>query len=476
MTGGLRLSSAFTCCLWLPWLAAAAAAEQHLGKHDSDADLSCVLLPDELPARCCAKAEALAPMVLWPLTQLRLHMVLDANSSSAAAAGAGLWSHLPLGGAGPRRPQLKHTAKPRWYCYWLPQAPMCRHCEDKPCSLGLQPSWDGDWAQAYEAFQPASGGCIDVIQLPRGANKAVISWDISLDWLVPVHIGVGLAFLWCWQDLQTSSILHASLGALGALLVVCVVAARWVARSFQGTLDGVVPFGRTLSAASVVLSLFAPALRSYLFRSVVPAGGWHALVDFRDPVYNLPLGKLTAGAGLTLVAGAVAFGANFGVRLFASPPELEGEVPFTIGPDGRRVDALPALPWSQRLLGWGFWLGGLALLLSSTHVDALSLAITAISLVWEDMAHFVWWRLSTSRGSAGGGLTQDQFQNQGQKHTARALAQLHAHLKANPGLVHNGRWQEGVELKLRRFVDEGKHIDLVLEDEHKPQLFSCTVL
>lgn len=353
---------------------------------------------------------------------------------------------------------------------------MCRHCEDRPCSLGLQPSWDDHGAQGYDAFLPASGGCIDVVQLPRGANKAAISWGISLDWLVPVHIGVGLAFLWCWQDLQSSSILHASFGALGALLVVCIVAARWVVRSFQGTIDGVVPFARTLSAAFMVLSLCAPALRRYLFRCVVPAGGWHALVGFRDPVYDLPLGRLTACAGLTLAAGAVACGANFGVRLFASPPELQGEVPFTIGPDGRRIDILPALPLSQRLLGWGFWLGGLALLLSSTHVDAVSLVIAAMSLAWKDLAHFVWWRLLMSRGRTGGCLTQNQFQSQGQKHTARALAQLHAHLQANADLVHKGTWQEGVELKLRRFVDEGKHIDLVLEEEHQPHLLSCTVL
>mmetsp|Transcript_85219 Transcript_85219/g.264803 ORF Transcript_85219/g.264803 Transcript_85219/m.264803 type:complete len:166 (-) Transcript_85219:112-609(-) len=146
------------------------------------------------------------------------------------------------------------------------------------------------------------------------------------------------------------------------------------------------------------------------------------------------------------------------MRYFASAPEPEGNVPFTIGSDGRRIDALPPVPGPQWMLGWVFWLLGMVLLLCSSHSDAFSLILFIAILLKGHAAYYLW--LSTMRQSASPEsfrplISPKNFAEQSQHHTKLALEALRSHMQANPQAL--GRVREDSELRLRRFADGAAH-------------------
>lgn len=242
--------------------------------------------------------------------------------------------------------------------------------------------------------------------------------------------------MWYCESLRESIALHALIGGVGSLVLVPSVIVLWVLRQIRGIVSGVVQFRTTIIPLSMLIFVLIPAMRDGLISIVKPAGGAYAWVSLRDPVCDVPICK---NIMLMLAFGSIAFGANAGIKYFASPPEVVGEVAFIIGADGRRIDDLPRAPWPQFFLSWALWLVGVLLLLFSTHSDVASLVVAAVVLIFEDWMLFFGWlwfvtmrRQRTARGPSGGTgrLSASMYQEQGRQCTVQALTQLREHLRS----------------------------------------------
>merc|ERR1712224_252244 len=188
-----------------------------------------------------------------------------------------------------------------------------------------------------------------------------------------------------------------------------------------------------------------------------------AWLSVRDPFLNMPIGWIAASIIFALALGTILIGARWGLRCFASLPEPEGDAEFTVGHDGRRIDVLPATPWPQRCLGWLIWPLGIALLLQGTHMDACSVVLTLVVLC----RHYVnscFCRLfykveggSLQPGNLRPLMSAKAYEEEGQNHTAAALAKLRAHLQMHSELMKGV--SRDSELSIRRFADGSKHFD-----------------
>ena len=124
-------------------------------------------------------------------------------------------------------------------------------------------------------------------------------------------MAVGLCLVWYWLPIRESVAVHASIGGVGSLVFVFGVVLIWIVRELRGTLQGAVPFGRSLSALSTLLLAFVPAARDALIGLVVPDGSWdwRAWVTMRDPFFHLPVGAIASAATALLAVGTVTMGA-----------------------------------------------------------------------------------------------------------------------------------------------------------------------
>merc|ERR1740121_1974569 len=139
------------------------------------------------------------------------------------------------------------------YCWYLPQ---CRRCDDLPCELAAQPSWSGEEAQTqpYDAYVPGWEGCVYIHRLPRGSAQVVVKWGFDWDWLVLAKIGAGLTLLWYWEGLKQSSLLHATIGIVGSLVIIATGVAWYLFQELRGARFGVVSVGFVVMMLSTMLT------------------------------------------------------------------------------------------------------------------------------------------------------------------------------------------------------------------------------
>jgi len=206
-----------------------------------------------------------------------------------------------------------------------------------------------------------------------------------------------------------------------------------------------------------------PSVRDALVSLVRPTSSSDlaAWLNLRDPAFNLPVGWIILVSALTVFVTTIVYGARYSVQFFTSPPEPDGEVAFTIGSDGRRIDILPPTPLCQQGLGWLIWLLGLLQLLQSTYSDRCSLALTLLILGKDLLIRVATQRL---QGFLGGEfepgalrplVSTEAYDEQGKRHTAAALAKLQRFLQGDSSGM--GRVREDTELRIRRFSDGCGH-------------------
>jgi len=320
----------------------------------------------------------------------------------------------------------------------------------------------------FDIVLPPHGGCVSVGGLPDGVIRARATWSYEFDPSVPLMMSSGLFLLLFWEPLRESTTLHASLGGVFSIIVLVVFLAWFVLSQTRKLVHGAVPFGATLTSLSMSAFVFFPSARTAMLAYAGSWGGeWSSWLFF------------TIVAVLVIVAlVTVNWGARQSLAYFAMPMDPEGDVPFTIGANGARVDDLPPRPWSQRLLGFVLWGSGVLLVLSSTHVDALSAVILVLVLSADTLMHGLWlnWiRVASTRPESLRPLMpRIAFERQGQECTEAAVRQLRATLQRDPMLFRSVKEQS--ELRLRRFSEGCAHAELPPDALRGPPSWSCAVL
>jgi len=285
------------------------------------------------------------------------------------------------------------------------------------------------------------------------------SWYLHFDFLVFLFLLVGIIFVVGWKPLRESVAFHAGLGGLSSLIFIAFMVFLWLSNRVQSN----VPYGRSLTTVLAAAFALIPAARNALVSWTLrwlPAPNWQTWLGLKDPFLGLPIGWLAFLLLLVLCLVLVHLGAKLSVNYFAALPEPEGEVDFVIGADGRRVDLLPPVPYSQRMLGWGIWLVGILCLLSSTHSDTCSVIITLVVTLKDYIEHAVctlimWRNVDVNPSDIRSLISSDEMHSQASASTRAALAQLQQYVKEHPHMVQTGR--ELTELRLRRFREDGVH-------------------
>jgi len=302
-------------------------------------------------------------------------------------------------------------------------------------------------------------------EMPKSVNNLRVTWEQQVDPWVLGRLILGAVLVSYHIPLRESSALHAALGGIASLLVVMIVVVWWMIGSARGAVNGsgVLPLGGFFTSLAMLLCALVPSLREALISIVRPdsSSDIAAWLSWRDPVFNLPVGWIAVISCLVLVISTLLLGVRWSLYYFASTPEPEGEVPFTIGRDGRRIDILPPTPLPQRCLGWLIWQLGFFLLLQSTYLDACSLALTMLVL-GKDL--FIQSALQRFQAVLGAELEPNNlrtlmstkaYEEQGKQHTAAAIAKLQRYIQTNSGAMD--RVREDTELRVRRFSDGFGH-------------------
>ncbi|CAE8717977.1 unnamed protein product [Polarella glacialis] len=408
----------------------------------------------ERPAPLCLRTFERPPMWLWPVSKVRLRMQLDSDGYESSTAGLKL--------------QIR-TGEPRFLCHWLGPIAVgsCRDCRGKCAEVARDIVGSRDVA----VYLPPQGGCVYVSKLPEGCKRIRVFWEVYWDPAVAFYIAGGLILVWAWRPLRENVALHAGIGGVGSLVFIALMVVVWFAKGIRGTVHGTVPFGRSLTTLGTLLFAMVPAARDailgYAIGWLEPATDWRGWLSLRDPFFQLPIGWLAVTIAVFASLSLIMLGANLSRRYFAQAPDPEGDVPFIIGGDGRRIDLLPPIPASQILLGWCFWLLGCLMLVSSTHVDSFSVALLVAALLKDHIIHLVVsWRRALASDVKGPGdlrplMSGEAFREQALSHTQRAVAALQNHVRANPHIVRSVCEQS--ELRLRRFSDGGAHAQMPAE-------------
>lgn len=426
---------------------------------------------DVAPAKLCTRTTDLPPPWGMPFAKIKLRMMFAEQPSQFSSN----WYGSRPKGAGL---QMEHRKTARGFCeFGLLPTVFCPECRGRPCELaGVEP-WGRP--QTRDAYLPPHGGCVIIRSLPEGVRRARVFWELSYDPLVPAFITCGLALVWGYYSMRRNRMLHAFIGGLGSFIFILGIFFWWINRQFRNVIPGFIPFGRLITSLSMAALAFSTAARQVLMTWVptdfADLRGW---LDIRDPIYNMPIGWIGAGVGVVAILFSISVGANASMNYFASPPDPEGPVAFSISADGRRVDDLPPDPWQQLALGNFLWIAGVAMLLSSTHLDAVSSAILAFALSISSFLHLVnqWWMaMSTKKPSSFRQLlTQQEYDATTASRTKAAVAQLQDLLRLNPGLMNKVR--EESELRLRRFSAGGVHFQPPPEQMFDTRKSSCALL
>lgn len=307
-------------------------------------------------------------------------------------------------------------------------------------------------------------GCIHVAQLPKlssvNSHRTFLAWELRWDFSALMRLVCGFILVHSARVLRESSTLHAMVGALvpfaiarGAIGAGVEMARLPAAVSMAVTaMTQGSPFvtAALVTVASACGLLLARGVRAVQASSVlnvliglltplIGALGQQVSAQFDDTTGQDPEGQLSVG--LILAAFGVTCSAALWGWLLASHDEPTGEVSFTIGHDGRRIDALPSPPILQRCLGLALSCTGCVVLLRSTHCEALSISVFLAAAFWDDLAHFAVTRLGGASAASCEDfrepISQKAFEAQGQSCTAIAMAQLQRHLRENPKVIRS---------------------------------------
>lgn len=422
------------------------------------------------PAKFCAVDADRPPWWAWPFAELRLRLQLEEAPADSEAYWRGRQA----------APRFKRTGVPhRGFCDWLGPAiaKVCMDCKEERCEGLARPILG---TRDFAAYLPPRGGCVLVEQLPDGVTRARARWEWNWDLFVPACLLLGFVLVDCWRELSASSTVHAAMGGVGSLAFVAVMLLLWITRELRGTVSNVVPFGGTLTALSMFFFTVIPTVREYLISSLWPAStsDWYAYLNARDPFFQLPIGWIVAVVVVLATCGTLSLGANISMKYFASAPEPEGDIPFVIGSDGRRIDALPPVPGPQWMLGWVFWLLGVVLLMFGSHSDTFSLAVFIVIFTKDQVAHLFQQSLMRQSGGSPGSLrpliSMSMFEEQKRHHTQLAIDALQSYVQAHPEAMRHVR--EESELRLRRFADGGAHCPRFYDFANDEGKRMCTVL
>ncbi|CAE7240837.1 unnamed protein product [Symbiodinium natans] len=461
-------------------LAAGGHAEQLVEFHGRDGERELLSVTPERPERLCLRTFEQPPLYAWPVMQVYLGIQLKMTEDSGTGSGNGLLGWLFPGQTSRLQLDVK-TQPPGMLCRmagsWLRKLMpgVCKDCSSK-CPARLHRRGD-----QLAVFLPPAGGCVYIRKVPADVEQVSVAWHWHLDLSVFAFLMIGLTLVLAWRPLSESSVFHAGLGGIGSLLLIGIMAAFWIFRSARGTVHGTIPFGRSLTTLAAAAFAFIPAARNVILSWAwrwLPAPEWRTWLSMRDPFFELPVGWLIFGLVMLICLVLVQLGANMAVRYFASAPEPEGEVQFIIGGDGRRVDLLPPVPVSQRMLGWAIWLSGLGFLLSGTHSDACSVVIVAVVLFKDHALHLVrtakmWREAEVQPKDLHDLVSSSQMHAQANAATRDALEQLQKYLKEHPTAVQKVR--EDTELRLRRFSVDGAHVRPPLVPVTLPSRSSCSL-
>lgn len=283
-----------------------------------------------------------------------------------------------------------------------------------------------------------------------------------------LHILLGAYLVWECRNLRENKIVHVVIGAVFVVMLGTMTLMYFIFGQTRRVASGI-PLLGTLVTLSPLLILTAP---SWYLMTVAPTS-WRVVWSLLQPWLN-------SVVGLCLGAVVSVFGAHCGLKWFASNlEEPSGEVEFTIGPDGRRMDKLPPDPWQQRLLGFLLGATGVMLLLSSTHNKYLSIFVLLLVLFKKAMAQYIWDMHALKEVMKAEYfrpvMSQGDFEEEGYKRTSQALSALKDFAAGNPETFLCLKDNES-ELRFRRFVDGSDHIRLPCEEEDEPSSTWCAIL
>jgi len=406
----------------------------------------------DLPSQICAP-ESIVPSFLWPSPLHRYRFTLEPDVNA--------WSK----GTGPELRIMKPLSK-GGICDLSPN--LCEwawNCNEESCPASC--SWSTRGACVVDF--PPSGGCVKIARLAKGAWRSTVSWQLSWDLKMVIHIVVGAALFWGRKDLREAKLVHALIGVC-FIVVFSMILVFYVTYNYSRKVASSIPLLGMCITLSPLLFFTAPSW----YLTIVAPTSWTFIWSLLQPwLYSV--------AGLCIGAVISVYGAQCGLRWFASDLGAPaGQAEFTIGSDGRRIDNLLADSWQQRVLGFLLGVVGIALVLASTYSKYLS-AVIAVVVILQNYISQYSWEISALQEVVKPEyfrslMSQGDYEDEGYKRTALALESLKDFACKNREMFLCLRDAES-ELRFRRFVDGGDHIRLPCEEEDEPSGNRwCTIL
>jgi len=414
------------------------------------------LVADDLPVKACTSQRKPAQFWRLPFVRSRLRLTPDG------------WPEPNIFGVLPTM-TLHQTLPQRGFCKWLGALEIpyvswmvtsswfCEDCSHRPCAkaVGFVPGTH----ELTADLPPGGDACVWIDKLPDGARKMRVTWGQPADPRIVGLLLIGAMLVWNCTSLRESTLLHAAMGGAGSLGVLVIMASLWFYSSARSAINGNIPLGGLLTSLGMMMCVLVPSVGQALVSIVTPSSASDVWAWLNFSVYNVPAGWIVAVSSVAIILKTISIGARWSVMYFASPPEPEGDVPFDIGRDGRRIDlGLPSTPLPQRCLGILIWLCGLVILLQSTYSDGCSLALTVFVLFKDSIFNVLgqgWCRLRGTDQFASYELhrhviSMEAYETEGKKHTVAALAQLRRYIRGEGLYAFAG---EEAELRMRRFCD-----------------------
>jgi hypothetical protein len=353
---------------------------------------------------------------------------------------------------------------------------LCSDCSQEPGCLETL-SW-GDGVEGPALYFSPRGfspdrGCVSVRSLPASngygssAGRVQARWEVVSDGTVRFQLGVvilGLLLSCNSVAFSQSTTVHALVGMVLLCGVLSLTVAWRVLKELRKVTSQNATLGGTLTVLLYAMPVFARDLivwTAVTYRPTIPS-----ILSYRDPFWDLPVGTIGTVTIVAVLAATMLFGASQSVAYFASAPDLEGDVGFTIAADGRRVDHLPPAPLQQRGLEWALWALGVGLVFRGAASAELAVALLGAALLRDRVWHFVEQRMmlaaATSPESFRQLVPRDVFRRAGRVHTDEEVDALRQYAREHATLLSKMRDGES-ELRLRRFVDGGAHFQEPLD-------------
>merc|ERR1740121_280368 len=353
---------------------------------------------------------------------------------------------------------------------------LCSDCSRESGCLETMGWADGAEGPALyfspRGFSP-DRGCASVSRLPTSngygssIGRVQARWEVDSDGTVRFQFGaviLGLLLSCNASAFSQSRTVHALIG----MVLLCGALSLTVAWMVLKELRKITTQNATLGGTLTVLLYAMPVLARDLivwttvtYRPTIPS-----ILSYRDPFWDLPVGTIGTVTTVFVLAATMMFGASQSVAYFASAPDPEGDVGFTIAADGRRVDHLPPAPLQQRGLEWALWALGIGLVFRGAASAEPAVALLGAAPLRDRVWHFVEQRMMTAAATSPESFRQlvprDVFRRAGRVHTDEEVDALRQYAREHATLLSKMRDGES-ELRLRRFVDGGAHFQQPLD-------------